>query len=536
MKKLFAILFASICILAFSVAPAMAAEPYEDTSDDICASLSPDLPNYETLCGGKGEAELMENVRNILNAVYFWVAIITVIVIIIGGVKYMTSQGDAGKVKSAKDTIMYAIIGLIVTLLAFAITNFILGAVGGGAAGGGGAGGGGTGGGGTGGGGIGGSAVTSLAITSADKIPEGGTLQLKVKITPNYADNKKLTFSSSDPSVATISDSGMITAKKSGTTTITATAANGVTTSKTVTIEKVVKVTNIKLEPSASSVAIGKTITIKATITPSDATDAELTWTTSDASIATVTNKGVLTGKKEGTVTVTVSTVSGVKATTSITVEPNVTKYSAVFEQRNMNGMDYFINVPEGATSNMPLILFLHGDGEAGSANAVKGLKQVTYARGSKKFIFLAPVGKRASGGGTEWVSSSTQTSLKALVDKYVTDYKIDTKRIYIWGFSRGAIGTWGMVNKYPTFFAAAVPVSCGGSINASNFKTTKVYALAGSQESGYISTMQSMVNEINKAGGSAKFESVAGQSHSTITANFPYEKVIDNWLLKQSR
>ena len=53
------------------------------------------------------------------------------IAIIIGGVKYMTSQGDAAKIKSAKDTILYAVIGLIVALLAFAITNFILGALGG---------------------------------------------------------------------------------------------------------------------------------------------------------------------------------------------------------------------------------------------------------------------------------------------------------------------------------------------------------------------------------------------------------------------
>ena len=99
---------------------------------DICDEVNKDtIPNWETLCGGGGEPELLGTVKNVLNAVYFWVAIVTVIVIIIGGVKYMTSQGDAGKVKSAKDTILYAIIGLIVTLLAFAITNFILRSVGG---------------------------------------------------------------------------------------------------------------------------------------------------------------------------------------------------------------------------------------------------------------------------------------------------------------------------------------------------------------------------------------------------------------------
>jgi hypothetical protein len=45
---------------------------------------------------------------------------------------------------------------------------------------------------------------------------------------------------------------------------------------------------------------------------------------------------------------------------------------------------------------------------------------------------------------------------------------------------------------------------------------------------------MQSNVNKINNAGGSAQFKAVDGQSHGTITAHFPYDEVITNWLLKQ--
>lgn len=124
MKKILLVIASVLLSLAMVFTPAYA-------DDDICSKVDHSIPNYDTLCGGKGETELQGNVKSVLNTVYFWVAIIAVIVIIIGGVKYMTSQGDAGKVKSAKDTIMYAIIGLIVTLLAFAITNFILRSVGG---------------------------------------------------------------------------------------------------------------------------------------------------------------------------------------------------------------------------------------------------------------------------------------------------------------------------------------------------------------------------------------------------------------------
>jgi multisubunit Na+/H+ antiporter MnhB subunit len=53
---------------------------------------------------------------------------IAVIMIVIGGIRYTTSNGDSSQVKSAKDTIMYAVIGLVVAILAYAIVNFILSA------------------------------------------------------------------------------------------------------------------------------------------------------------------------------------------------------------------------------------------------------------------------------------------------------------------------------------------------------------------------------------------------------------------------
>ena len=74
----------------------------------------------------QGNDNLQGNVINILNAVIGVLSFVCVIVIIIGGVNYMTSSGDAGKVKKAKDTILYGIIGLVVCVLAFAIVNFVI--------------------------------------------------------------------------------------------------------------------------------------------------------------------------------------------------------------------------------------------------------------------------------------------------------------------------------------------------------------------------------------------------------------------------
>ena len=62
----------------------------------------------------------------IINTLIFAIGIVAVVMIIMGGISYATSQGDPAKVKKGKDTILYGIIGLVVSLLAFAIVNFVL--------------------------------------------------------------------------------------------------------------------------------------------------------------------------------------------------------------------------------------------------------------------------------------------------------------------------------------------------------------------------------------------------------------------------
>lgn len=75
---------------------------------------------------GDGNDDLTVNITNILNVIIGVLGILAVIVIIFGGVQYMTSTGDAAKVKKAKDTILYGVIGLIIVILAFAIVNFVI--------------------------------------------------------------------------------------------------------------------------------------------------------------------------------------------------------------------------------------------------------------------------------------------------------------------------------------------------------------------------------------------------------------------------
>ncbi|MBC7459224.1 hypothetical protein H7200_00745 [Candidatus Saccharibacteria bacterium] len=65
----------------------------------------------------------------IVNVLLFIIGAISVIMLIIGGIRYTISAGDSGNVTAAKNTILYAIVGLVVAFLAFAIVNFVLGSI-----------------------------------------------------------------------------------------------------------------------------------------------------------------------------------------------------------------------------------------------------------------------------------------------------------------------------------------------------------------------------------------------------------------------
>ncbi len=82
-----------------------------------------------TVCPDKkGNGDIFVTIKNIINVLLYLAGAIAVIVIVVGGLTYATSGGDQGKVKQAKDTILYAVIGLIVATIAYAIVNFVVGA------------------------------------------------------------------------------------------------------------------------------------------------------------------------------------------------------------------------------------------------------------------------------------------------------------------------------------------------------------------------------------------------------------------------
>ena len=79
--------------------------------------------------GGKGQGTVDTRVKDIVNLLIYVVGIIAVIMIVVGGLRYVLSGGDASGISGAKNTILYAVVGLVVAILAYAIVNFAIGAV-----------------------------------------------------------------------------------------------------------------------------------------------------------------------------------------------------------------------------------------------------------------------------------------------------------------------------------------------------------------------------------------------------------------------
>ena len=160
--------------------------------------------------------------------------------------------------------------------------------------------------------------VTSITLDkTSSSLKAGETVTLIATVNPDDATDKTVTWSTSDASIATVNN-GVVTAVKVGTATITAKAGDKTATCAVTVVST--PVTSITLDKTSASLKAGETVTLTATVNPDDATDKTVTWSTSDASVATIIN-GVVTAVKVGTATITVK--AGDKtATCAVTVVP----------------------------------------------------------------------------------------------------------------------------------------------------------------------------------------------------------------------
>lgn len=128
--RLIALLLTPVVAVGLAVAPALPAFA-EDLGVSTGANSAQGSDQQSCLFGNEtggacdGKTPLFKTITNVL---LFIIGAVSVIMLVIGGIRYTVSAGDSSAVKGAKDTILYAIIGIVVAVLAYAVVNFVIGA------------------------------------------------------------------------------------------------------------------------------------------------------------------------------------------------------------------------------------------------------------------------------------------------------------------------------------------------------------------------------------------------------------------------
>ena len=165
---------------------------------------------------------------------------------------------------------------------------------------------------------------TAIAVTGVTLNKTGITLEvdgsetLTATVAPDNATNKKVTWKSDKPEIATVDASGKITGVKEGEATITVTTEDGGKTATCkVTVEAAtIAVTGVTLNKTELTLEVDDSETLTATVAPDDATNQNVTWKSDNPEIVTVDANGKVTGVKAGEATITVTTEDGAKTAT----------------------------------------------------------------------------------------------------------------------------------------------------------------------------------------------------------------------------
>ena len=178
------------------------------------------------------------------------------------------------------------------------------------------------------------------SITASDiTMFVGDQVTINPTVLPAEA-SQVVTYESATPTIASVTDAGVVTGVAAGSTTITiaATDGSGISTTINVTVNPIV-VTGITATPTEITMITGETAQISYTVAPENATDPSVTITSADPTIATVDENGVVTGVSVGETTITIASVSNPDVTATITV--TVTS--------NPNAVQFTVNAPANA-------------------------------------------------------------------------------------------------------------------------------------------------------------------------------------------
>lgn len=198
---------------------------------------------------------------------------------------------------------------------------------------------------------------------SCETMAIGETLQLGAVLEPENVTNRNLSWTSTNPNVATVNPTGLIHALAQGTTQIIATTTDGSNLSAIceITVEKqFIEITQIQISPSSARISVGKSVKLNAIITPGDATSTNVLWSSTNTSVATVSQDGNVEAIAEGEAVIIASIQDGsnLSATCNISVYNDIILISEIIlDPVNIEGDENesatinAVIIPENATN-----------------------------------------------------------------------------------------------------------------------------------------------------------------------------------------
>jgi len=205
--------------------------------------------------------------------------------------------------------------------------------------------------------------------------------------------------------------------------------------------------------------------------------------------------------------------------------------------------MNYWLYIPDNLTTrnSVPLLVYMHGD--EGRGTNIKDVNNYSFpnfiANGEKyPFIMLAPQISK----DTNWTDERTYKTLMNLINKVMSEYNVNPKKIILAGGSSGGGGVYVITAAYPKFFSCSV---VGSGIYdsayrkiANNLTSTPIWIFHGTKDANIsFNSVKSFAEYISSLGGNVKFVSVDGGTHSvTETPQGFRNPELINWMISQER
>ena len=314
--------------------------------------------------------------------------------------------------------------------------------------------------------------VESVSLNKTEiTLYNGKSTSLTATVLPSNASNKSVTWTSSDEGVATVSGSGTSVTVKGisrGNVTITATSVDGeITASCNVTVNQYVQ--SITLDKTSITMYVGDDpVLLSATISPENASDKSVSWTSSKTSVATVDEDGKVTAVANGTATITAKAMdgSGAKATCSVTVYTHVESVSlnkseiSLYEGRSETLVATVS--PSSATnktvewaSNMPSVATVESDGKVTGIKAGTATITVTSVDGgysatcSVQIVEMPKPSAIDLGLSVKWASCNVGAAVPEEYGDYFAWGETSSKTDYSWSTYKWCNGDDDNMTKY---------------------------------------------------------------------------------------